>query len=225
MHISLEKFGISHEMQTKFLAKFVTALYNFKKYTYRCKNINYPEGQCIFALWHAHQCGVYALKDKNKLSIMISKSKDGDIITAATTSLGINVVRGSQSRGGAGAALGLIDELKKGGNAAITIDGPRGPKRVVKKGIIEIAKISGVPIVPMIWYSKSIGFLKFKTWDEFRFPVDFIQTIALFGEPIPVPNDIDEEATELYRQKVETALKTLYATAQKDYYKLLKGKK
>lgn len=215
--------GKMKNFRTKALAALVTALYNYKKFTFRCKNINYPKNtQCIFALWHAHQCGVYAFEDKEKLHIMISKSNDGDIIATATKSLGINVVRGSQSRGGTGATLALIEKIKEGGNAAITIDGPRGPKHVVKKGIVEIARITGVPVVPMIWYSKSKGFLKFKTWDEFRFPLDFINTIALYGDPIAVPNDVDAEGIELYRAKIENELKLLYKTAQRDFWALLK---
>lgn len=218
-------FKIPKEKEAEILAKAVTILYNFKKHTFHCKNINYPKDmQCIFALWHAHQCGIYGLEDREKLNVLISRSKDGDIISKAVESLGMKVVRGSQSRGGAVATLALIDKLKEGENIAITVDGPRGPMRIAKKGVVEIAKITGVPIVPMTWYSKSLGFLKFDTWDQFRFPMDFIRTIAIYGEPIHVPNDIDDEAIELYRQKVETELRILYSTAQKNYYKLLRGK-
>ncbi len=211
--------------QTKMLEIAVTTLYNFKKYTFHCKNINYPKNQqCIFALWHAHQCGIYSFEDKHKLNVMISRSKDGDIISSATKSLGINVVRGSQSRGGVGATLEMVEKLKTEENIAITIDGPKGPARVVKKGVVEIAKISGVPIVPFIWYSDSKGWFKFNTWDEFRFPADFIRTIGLYGDPIEVPKELDDEGIEKYRKQVEEALNELYETAQRDYKKLLKGK-
>lgn len=212
--------------QTKLLETLVTILFNYKKYTFRCKNINYPHRQqCIFAMWHAHQCGLYAFEDHYKLSVMISPSKDGDIIAAATNSLGISVVRGSQSRGGVGATLALVERLKEEENVAITIDGPKGPARVVKKGVVEIAKLSGVPIVPFVWYSESKGWVKFDTWDEFRFPVgDFINTIGLYGDPIYVPRDAEDEDIETYRKQVQNALDELYKTAQTDYKKLLKVK-
>ncbi len=213
----------TRNQQTKLLEIALVILYNFKKFTFHCKNINYPhKQQCIFALWHAHQCGIYAFENHHKLSVMISRSKDGDIIAAATQSLGINVVRGSQSRGGVGATLEMVERLQEEENIAITIDGPRGPARVVKKGAIEIAKISGVPIVPFIWYSDSKGWWKFDTWDEFRFPRDFIKTIGLYGDPIYVEKDSTDEDIEKYRQQVEDKLNELYETAQRDFKTLVK---
>jgi|GEM_PF-199888 len=212
--------------QTKVLEFLATTLFQYKKHTFRCKNINYPRNQqCIFAMWHAHQCGLYAFEDLRKLNVMISPSKDGDIIATATRSLGIKVVRGSQNRGGVSATLELIERLKEGENAGITIDGPRGPARIVKKGTIEIAKISGVPIVPFVWHSESKGWVKFNTWDGFRFPLlDFIQMVGLYGDPIYVPKDADDAAIEKYRKQVEDTLNELYETLQRDYKTLLKSK-
>lgn len=217
-------FKMSHEKQTKIFSKIVKVYFNFKKHFYYAKNINHPKGQYILALWHAHQCGLYASENREDLSVMISRSKDGDIIATATESLGIKTVRGSQSRGGATATLELIDWLKTGKNGAITIDGPRGPKRVVKKGVIEIAKISQVPIVPMTWYSPSFGFLKFGTWDEFRFPLCCIKMVALYGEPMLVKADATDDEIEEYRQRLEMELNELYARAKKDFKALRKSK-
>lgn len=154
---------------------------------------------------------------------MISKSNDGDIIAAATEHVGIKVVRGSSKRSGASASLALLEKLEQGECAAITIDGPRGPFGVAKEGIINIAKLSQVPIIPMTWYSPSKWLLEFDTWDKFRFPVLGVKTIAVYGEPIYVPSDCSKEDMEIYRQKVETALKDLYKYAQENYYDLLKS--
>ncbi|HIS53793.1 TPA: lysophospholipid acyltransferase family protein, partial [Candidatus Galligastranaerophilus gallistercoris] len=179
--------------RTQLLAKLVTLYFEFKRHFYYCKNINYPENQCIFALWHAHQCGLYALKEREKTTVMISNSNDGEIIAQAGAAMGLNVVRGSHNRKGASATLELIDAIKKGNNGALTIDGPRGPKHKVKKGIIEIARMTGVPIVPMSWYSPSWFFLKFNTWDEFCFPLNCIKMKALYGNPIYIPFNASEE--------------------------------
>lgn len=115
---------------------------------------------------------------------MISKSLDGDIIAAATEHMGIKVVRGSHKRSGAAASLALIEKLEQGECAAITIDGPRGPFGVVKDGVINIAKLTQVPIIPMVWYSPSKWLLKFNTWDNFRFPLLGVKTVAVYGDPI-----------------------------------------
>lgn len=204
----------------KFLIK---QFYAFESLFYDCKNVNFPqEKPVIFALWHAHQCALYANEDRGSLNVMISKSNDGDIIAAATEHMGIKVIRGSHKRSGASASLAMIEKLEQGESAAITIDGPRGPKGVVKDGIINIAKLSQVPIVPMTWYSPSKWLLKFKTWDEFRFPVLGVKTVAVYGEPIYVSADCSKEDAEMYRQKIETALNELYQYAKENFDDLRK---
>ncbi len=205
------------------LSFIVKWFYAFESLFYNCKNINYPkEKPVIFALWHAHQCALYANEDRGSLNVMISKSNDGDIIAAATEHMGIRVVRGSYKRAGASASLAMIEKLEQGENAAITIDGPRGPKGIVKDGVINIAKLTQIPIVPMTWYSPSKWLLKFNTWDEFRFPFLGVKTIAVYGEPIYIPADCSKEDAEMYRQKVETALNDLYRYAQDNFDDLVK---
>ncbi len=106
----------------------------------------------------------------------------------------------------------------------MTIDGPKGPKRIVKKGIIEIAKMANVPIVPAVWWSKDITFLKFKSWDEFRFPLIGTRLVMLFGEPIYLSENPDEEEIEQVRCKVEKSLNELYCDVKKNFDKYLKNK-
>ena len=214
-------FKLDKKYSTPILAFLVKNFYTFESWFYDCKNINFPKNKpVIFALWHAHQCALYANEDRARLNVMISKSNDGEIIAAATERVGIKVIRGSHTRAGASATLAMIEKLEQGENAAITIDGPRGPKGVVKDGIINIAKLSQAPIVPMTWYSPSKWWIKFNTWDEFRFPVLGVKTIALYGEPIYIPSDCSKEETEMYRQKLETALNDLYKQAQENFDEL-----
>ncbi len=210
-------------MSVLILKTLVGILFKIQSYFYRAANINYPKKPCIFALWHAHQCGLYSIVDREKTNVMVSRSSDGNIVAYATELLGIKTVRGSKTRGGMRASLELIDRLKNGEYGAITIDGPTGPKRIVKKGIIEIARIAGVPIVPMAWYSPDFGFLKFKTWDEFRFPMLWIKTVNLYGEPIYVPSDVSEDDVEFYRKKVEDELNSLYIKAKREFKELIKA--
>lgn len=214
-------FKLDKKYSTPILAFLVKNFYTFESWFYDCKNINFPKNKpVIFALWHAHQCALYANEDRAHLNVMISKSNDGEIIAAATERVGIKVIRGSHKRAGASATLAMIEKLEQGENAAITIDGPRGPKGVVKDGIINIAKLSQAPIVPMTWYSPSKWWIKFNTWDEFRFPVLGVKTIALYGEPIYIPSDCSKEETEMYRQKLETSLNDLYKQAQENFDEL-----
>ena len=225
MRIRIE--WLDHKKQSEIFAGIVARLFRLKKYFFRCKNINYPEkNPVILACYHGHQLGIYAyLQAGNKLNVMVSKSKDGDIIAAGCEAVGLRTIRGSQSRGGAGATLKSLDKLKAGESVAITVDGPRGPKGVVKKGVIEIAKLSGVPIVPFSWHSESLGFVRFKkSWDNLAYPINGIPTLGLYGDPIYVPEDADDNTVELYRQKLELELKIQEEKAIKNYKELMKSK-
>ncbi len=210
---------------TEFLCLITIILFHIIRFFYRCKCINYPEVKCMFALWHAHQCGVFSCNQNRKTCIMVSDSQDGEIISRAANAMGVETVRGSKTRGGAKASLELIRKIKEEDvNGALTIDGPKGPNRIVKKGIIEIAKMAQVPIVPAVWWSPQKRFLKFNSWDEFRFPLIGTNLVMLFGEPIPVPENPTDEDIERVRKKIEDDLNALYVDIKKNYKKYLKQK-
>lgn len=200
------------------IIKLVVFLFQLIRMNYNCKCVNYPKEKCIFALWHAHQCGVFSCNLNRKTIIMVSNSKDGEIISRAANSVGVETVRGSQNRGGAKASLELIKKIKEEDyNGALTIDGPKGPNRVVKKGIIEIARMSEVPIVPAIWWSPQKQFIKAKSWDEFRFPLFGTKLVMKFGEPISVPQNPSDEEIEQIRLEVGNKLKELYEDVKTNY--------
>ena len=204
--------------KVKLLAKGLSLLFGFLSHIVHMKAIKYPEiEQMIFALWHSDQTALFNVKNPNRLNVLISKSNDGEIIAAATESLGIRTVRGSQGRKGAEATLKLIEKLEQGENIAITVDGPKGPPKKVKKGIINIAKLSQVPIVPMCFDSKSRLFLRFNSWDGFKIPVGPTPVLVLYGEPIYVPSDCDEDGIEFYRKKLEDALLALELELQENF--------
>lgn len=213
-----------HEkVQIKIFSFLAALLFKLKEFTYSCKNVNYPNEPCIFALWHAHQCGLYSLEGKSKTNVMISRSKDGEIIARAAEIMGLKTVRGSITRGGASATLELVNRIKKGDNGAITVDGPKGPNRVVKKGIIEIAKMTGVPIVPITWYSPSKGYIKLNTWDEFRFPLFCRKMLMYYGEPIYVDKNADDKEIENKRKYLEDTMNSQYEMVKRDFKKLMKS--
>ena len=91
----------------------VCAFFKLEKIFYSCKCINYPKEKCMFALWHAHQCGVFSCNMFHKTAIMVSNSKDGEIISRAANGVGVETVRGSFNRGGAKASLQLIKKIQE----------------------------------------------------------------------------------------------------------------
>ena len=112
--------------------------------------------------------------------------------------------------------------LKSGENCAMMVDGPKGPARVVKAGIIKIAKMAGVPIVPVYWYSKNFTFAKFPSWDEMRSPIFATNLINLYGEPIYISQDADEKGEEEARQKLQTSLEQLEKDAPQAFDEVYK---
>ena len=202
---------------------FVTNLFRLEKLFYICKCINFPKEKSVFAIWHAHQCGAFACCQKVKTCVMISNSQDGEIISRASEAVGLTTVRGSKTRGGAKASLELIRKIKEEDfYGLITIDGPKGPNRVVKKGIIDIARMSGTPIIPAVYWSPQKRFLKFNSWDKFRFPLIGTKLVMLFGDPIPVGENPSEEEVENIRLKIEDDLNRMYKDLKENYYNYLK---
>ncbi len=210
-----------HEVvKVKIASFFGQILFLLNSYIMVFKNVNHPNVEnknYVFAVLHSQQCGLYSILNRENMYSMISRSTDGDLIAASGGRVGINSVRGSSKRGGATAALELIDKVKNGCSAAIAIDGPRGPVGVVKPGVVQIAKTGGAPIIPMVWQTKSKCILKLPTWDKLLIPLLFVNAIALYGEPIYVSNDATEEQMEAARLKVENEIKRLNEDLAKNY--------
>lgn len=215
---------ISSESKVNLLSMLVRFMFIFQQHLTKIKEINNKELKpCIYAMWHAHQCCIFGLKDKANLNVLISRSFDGEIIARNTIKLGFKVVRGSKGKKGAiEATMQLIERLKNNENIAIMVDGPSGPAKEVKDGVIKIAKMSGAPIVPVTWYSEDPSFLKLPSWDKFTYPLGYTRLINLYGEPIYVDSNNTDEQDEQLRVQLQDALNTLDAQAPEVYKKVYK---
>ena len=124
---------------------FKRSLTNFQKHW---EKENRPMARCG---WHEHILAfVYRYAFRKKISVMASKSKDGEIIASALKMLKLRVVRGSSTRGGSYAFRSMLKACKEGYSSSLMVDGPKGPHRVLKPGIILLASRAGTPIVPTI---------------------------------------------------------------------------
>lgn len=218
-----KKRKIKERLELYCLTKLVTLYFQVEKYMLRIKNINYPKEQCIFSMWHCHQCLTYGIEDKSKFYALISASNDGEIVANAAASLGIMSIRGSSKRRGVAASLELIEKIKEGNYAAIMVDGPRGPVYKVKDGIINIAKLTRIPIVPCAWHSPQKTFLSFNTWDKFKGPLGPCQTVAIYGDPIYIPEELTKEETQEWCEKIEKSMLSLQKDLEENYEKYLKS--
>lgn len=202
---------ISSEKQLGFLAKLVYVAFRIQEPFTRIKQVNNPELKpCIYAMWHAHQCCIHGLKDKENLNVLISRSIDGEIIARTVEKWGFKTVRGSKGKkGSVEATMQLIDKLKHDECVAMMVDGPKGPAFVVKEGVIKIAKLAQAPIVPVYWYSEDRSFLKLPSWDGFRYPFFYTRLLNLYGDPIYVGADNTDEQDEAVRVKLQNSLDEL----------------
>jgi len=165
-------------------------------------------GRVIFALYHGHiLLGTYLAKNENIVSI-ISQHRDGEIIFRIASRLGVKAVRGSSTRGGTAALFELsVSPSYSDDNIVITPDGPKGPRGSVKRGIILLARRTGLPIVPIAIVSSSSW--EFKSWDRFQLPKPFSNSIVRFGYPVIVHRDSEDEEVEIKRKELEKGLRDL----------------
>ena len=155
-----------------------------------------PEEPVIYAFWHRNIIPLMYLHRKQKCVLLISSSKDGDLIAKPAELMGYKTARGSSRRGGSAASRELI-KLAKDNILAITPDGPKGPSQKIKDGIIYISYLSKSPIVPAV---VDVQHEKvFNSWDKFRLPYLFSKINVTYGEKIYVDSkkDIEKKVTEL----------------------------
>ena len=139
----------------------------------------------VYVGWHESTGAGVALERNKRLAAMASDSRDGEYIARSIERLGNIPVRGSSSKGGAKAVKAMTKWLRAGHSAAVTPDGPRGPRRVLQPGVLWIGALSGAPLVPYHVVATREWVLD-KTWDKHRFPKPFATVYVAIGEPYAV---------------------------------------
>jgi len=164
------------------------------------------EGQTfIVAFWHGRLLMMpLAWHGLTSFHMLISAHRDGRIIAGAMNYFGIETIAGSTSRGGSSALREILRRLKEGGCVGITPDGPRGPAMTVSIGIVNIARLAGVPIVPLTYATSRRRILA--TWDRFHLALPFGRGVYLFGEPIEIAAELDDVGLENARRIIETRM-------------------
>jgi lysophospholipid acyltransferase (LPLAT)-like uncharacterized protein len=145
----------------------------------------------IFCFWHGRLLMLPFASPIREVAIMISQHRDGDFVSRFAERKGFSSIRGSATRGGLAAMKKMIGAHKSGQHLAITPDGPKGPRHQVKSGVIELAKLTGSPILPVTFGAFPRKVLE--SWDEFIIPRPFSTCVFLWGKPLSVPADADKE--------------------------------
>ena len=169
-------------------------------------------GHIILAFWHAQQLMIPAGYRGTGANVLISQHGDGEIIARIIAHFGHEAVRGSSTRGGAGALRALIKLGRAGKDLVVTPDGPKGPRQVAKLGIVQLAKATGLPIVPLAFACSTKQL--FSSWDHFMVPYPFSRGLFLYGKPMFVSREGDDLALEADRRGLETELNRLTEEAE-----------
>ncbi|PCI30286.1 MAG: hypothetical protein COB67_02085 [SAR324 cluster bacterium] len=156
----------------------------------------------IYSSWHGNIAFLsWAVRGQN-IAMLVSESKDGEMIATAIESMGNTTIRGSSSKGGARALLKMIRWLKKGKPAAITPDGPRGPRHRLQSGVITLAEKSGAPLVPLHFHATR-QWIAHKSWDLHQLPKPFSTIVIRVGEPYWVAPKLSTENFQKAQQEFE----------------------
>lgn len=137
----------------------------------------------VFAHWHGDELALAPYYTFKRLAVLTSLSTDGALMSSVLRLLGYRVFRGSSSRGGARGLLALIRSVSDGGQAALAVDGPRGPLHEVKAGIAELCMRTGKPVVAARTWSQRSWFIP-NAWNRAYVPKPFAVVEVHFSDPI-----------------------------------------
>ncbi len=174
-----------------------------------------PLGPAIYCVWHnrlALCMTVYFdyVKKRNRtagLAALVSASRDGGFLARILGCFQVQPVRGSTSRRGPQALLELTTWADRGYDLALTPDGPRGPRYVVQEGVMSLAQLTGLPIVP-VSYSLARK-IRLKSWDRFLVPLPFSECVVVLGRSLRVPRDATDEQRASLRRQLEDELREI----------------
>ena len=158
----------------------------------------------LFALWHGRLLVGTCTHDGRGVSVLVSPSDDGSLVTSLLGRLDFEVIRGSSSRGGARAVREMLRLLDEGRTVVLTPDGPRGPRHSMNPGLAWMARSSGVRVVPVgivcdrAWYLNS--------WDAFTVPKPGARVVVEYGELLEIGPGSDEETRTAFTEAVREAL-------------------
>jgi len=170
----------------------------------------------IGAFWHNRIMLMTEIWQTDRpVAMLQSKHPDGRLIARTIQHLGVGDIVGSagKGKGGAQAMRSMLRALKDGVSVALTPDGPRGPRMRVGPGIIALARMSGAPIYPVTWNVRRRRVLK--SWDRFILAMPFTRGVYVWGAPLSVPRDADEETLEALRLELERRLNDLCLEADR----------
>ncbi len=161
----------------------------------------------VWPFWH-ERIFLSTIYFRNRgITVITSKSKDGEYIARFIQRFGFGAIRGSSSRGGSRALIEMKRAMADGVEIAFTADGPRGPRHVAKPGPVYLAKLTGNPVLPFLM--EPARYWTLKTWDRLQIPKPFSRALLIIAEPFDVASDASETEIEAKVGEMQRSLDRL----------------
>jgi lysophospholipid acyltransferase (LPLAT)-like uncharacterized protein len=156
----------------------------------------------IAGVWHRNLLMAAYLFRDHGICVGVSQSRDGDMIAGVLERMGYAPsARGSSSRGGVTGLRALVRNVRRRTPVCLVIDGPRGPAFEAKTGMTAVAALARTPIYPVAFSCNPAW--RFHSWDRTLLPLPFAKVRCAIGEPLQVPEDVDETARETIRARLQ----------------------
>jgi len=169
----------------------------------------------IFCFWHNRLASCIKAYESHRkphasgkgMAALISASRDGAFLAGILEWFRVQPVRGSTSRRGPQALLELTTWAERSYDLTITPDGPRGPCYQVQEGVMSLAQVTGLPVVPLAF---NVNWkLRVKSWDRFQIPLPFTRCEVVVGRVMRVPPEATDAERESLRQQLEAELRAI----------------
>ncbi|NIM00277.1 MAG: DUF374 domain-containing protein [Acidobacteria bacterium] len=161
-------------------------------------------GEYIMVFWHSRWVMMRYAHPYEKLAVLASRHRDAEMLVRVLARLDVVMARGSSTRGGMAGMREMLRRVRDGYDLAITPDGPRGPRRRIKDGVLAAARFTGKPIVPVGFGASRAR--RLRSWDRTLVPFPFGRGVFVYGEPMLVPQDVDDDRLNRMRGELERSL-------------------
>lgn len=202
---------------TKIAARLIVGILRLIYATCRHKYVYFPgtnafdasiPDRFLFCTWHDELVFPLFMGKPRHMSALVSKHQDGSYLSETMHLLDVQPYRGSSNRGGAQAMRQLLDAAERV-HITITPDGPRGPRHVIKDGIVFLASRTGQSIVPMACGCRR-GFRIKGSWTDMLIPLPFTTVFGVLDRPIAVAPNLPREALDEVTQQIQAAMDQLH---------------
>ncbi len=174
-------------LEKKLAAKFMLLLRRSIKFEVQNQEAS-DDIKCIYMFWHRNLLILALQRIYRGAGVLVSSSKDGELIAGPLSELGYLPIRGSSTRQGSRAMKEMI-RISQSNSLAITPDGPKGPPFTFHAGVFQIALLAKIPIIAVAAHTNREWL--FNSWDKFRFPKPFSTITVFYSDPIWVTNKDD----------------------------------